>query len=197
VQSFIEQHRSLILRHARALMTAQPERFAAEDVAREIELELGQLAHNRGLKEAEILAPDKYLRILAKHALRRAKRRRALLEQLAAGDDLEALSKDMAELDADLPALPAPPSSEGQKARATLDRLKDALSAPDALIAALLFEDDSGVDEVSGWLAMPIDEVASARERILAMSASIGIEHEARGDGHEGPEGPEDARGRA
>jgi hypothetical protein len=194
VQSFIEQHRSLILRHARALITAHPERFAAEDVAREMELELGQLAQSRGLTGAQILAPDKYLRILAKHALRRAKRRRALLEQLAAGDDLEALSKDMAELDADLPPLPAPPSPEGQKARATLDRLKDSLSAPDALVAALLFEDDGSLDEVAGWLAMPVEDVASARERILSLAASIGIEHEARGDGHEGPE---DARGQA
>ncbi len=179
MQSFIEQHRPLILRHARALVRAHPEKFAAEDVAREMELELGQLAKHRGLTEAKILAPDAYLRVVAKHAVGRARRRRALLEQLAAGDDLDALSKDMAELDSDLPGLPALPAPEGEKARATLDKLKDALSPSDALIVALLLEDDGSMDDVAGWLSMPMAEVAFARERILAKAASIGIEPDA------------------
>jgi hypothetical protein len=190
VQSFIEQHRSLILRHARAQITVHPEKFAAEDVVREMELELAQLGQNRGLTDAQVLAPDNYLRVLAKHALRRARRRRALLEQLAAGDDLEALSKDMAELDADLPPLPAPPSPAGQKARATLESLKDALVPQDALVAALLLEDDASVDDVAGWLSMPPDEVVAARERILSAAASLGIEHEPPGESLEDRRGP-------
>ena len=175
MQSFIEQHRPLILRHARALMQPHPERFAAEDVAREMELELDQLARHRGLSAEQVLAPDSYLRVVAKHALGRARRRRALLEQLAAGDDLEALSKDMAELDADLPGLPVPPSPEGEKARAILDKLKDSLSPSDALVAALLLEDDGTMDDVAGCLSMPVEEIASARARILETAASIGL----------------------
>jgi hypothetical protein len=179
VQSFIEQHRPLILRHARSLVQAHPEKFAAEDVAREIELELGQLAKSRGLTEAQILAPDTYLRVVAKHALGRARRRRALIEQLAAGDDLDALSKDIAELDSDLPGLPPLPSPEGEKARATLDKLKDAVAPADALIVALLLEDDGSMDDVAGWLSMPMEEVAFARERILTKAAALGIQADA------------------
>ncbi len=182
MQSFIEQHRPLILRHARALVHAHPEKFAAVDVAREIELELGQLAKTRGLTAQQILAPDNYLRLVAKHALGRARRRRALIEQLAAGDDLDALSKDIAELDSDLPGLPALPSPEGESARATLDKLKDALAPADALIVALLLEDDGSMDDVAGWLSMPMEEVAFARERILLKAASLGIQAAPRED---------------
>jgi DNA-directed RNA polymerase specialized sigma24 family protein len=179
VHSFVEMHRPLILRHARALVREHPEKFAAEDVAREIELELGQLAKHHALTEASITSPDRYLRIVAKHALGRAKRRRALIEQLAAGDDLDALSKDIAELDSDLPPLPATPSPEGAKARATLEELKDALPPADALIVALLLEDDMTLDDVAASLAMPLEEVAFARERILHKAAAIGIEADA------------------
>ncbi len=186
VQSFIEQHRPLILRHARAMVSAHPEKFAAEDVAREIEIELVQLGKQRGLTPEGVHAPDPYVRLIAKHALGRAKRRRALLEQLAAGDDLDALSKDIAELDSDLPPLPFAPSPEGAKARATLERLKDALSPSDALIVALLLEDDATMDEVAGWLAMPIEEVAFARERILSKAAFLGIEGEPPRDDRRG-----------
>jgi hypothetical protein len=179
VQSFIEQHRPLILRHARELVRLQPEKCAAEDVAREVELELQQLARNRSLTAEAVHSPDPYIRLIARHALGRAKRRRALLEQLAAGDDLDALSKDITVLDSDLPPLPAPRSPEGEKARATLERLKDALSPKDALVASLLLEDDASVDDVAGWLTMPLEDVAHARERILATAVSLGIEAEA------------------
>jgi DNA-directed RNA polymerase specialized sigma24 family protein len=188
VHSFVEQHRPLILRHARALVQGYGEKFAAEDVAREIELELGQLAKNCGLTGESITAPDRYLRTVAKHALGRAKRRRTLIEQLAAGDDLDALSKDIAELDSDLPPMPLAPSPEGTKARETLDRLKDALSPGDALVAALLLEDDTSMDDVAAAVAMPMEEIAAARERILAKAAALGIEPDApREDRRGGP----------
>jgi hypothetical protein len=171
-------------------MGAHPEKFAAEDVAREIGLELEQLAQHRGLTPAQVLAPDNYLRVLAEHALRRARRRRALLEQLAAGDDLDALSHDMAELDADLPPLPVPPSPAGEKARTTLERLKDALLPQDALVAALLFEDDASADDVGGWLSMPPEDVSAARERILAAAAALGIDDDSAGEPREDQRGP-------
>ncbi len=167
-------------------MHAHPEKFAAEDVAREMELELGQLAKVRGLTAEQVLAPDHYLRLVAKHALGRARRRRALLEQLAAGDDLDALSKDIAELDSDLPALPPSPSPDGEKARTTLDKLKEALAPSDALVAALLLEDDGSMDDVAGWLSMSMEEVAFARERILRKATALGIEAEQRREDRRG-----------
>ncbi len=187
MESFLEAHRPLILRHSRAVVALLPEKSAAEDVAKEIEMVLRQLAERRGLTPEKIHAPDPYLRLVAKHAFGRARQRRALLDQLAAGDDLDALSKDMAEVDADLPPLPAPPSPEGQKARQTLDRLKDALSASDALVCALLFEDDASMDDVSAWISMPMKDLAATRERILSTAAAIGIEPEPREDRRGGP----------
>ena len=187
MQSFIEQQRPLILRNARTLVRLHPEKFAAEDVAREVELELQQLARNRGLTAEGVHSPDPYIRLIARHALGRAKRRRALLEQVAAGDDLDALSKDITELASDLPPLPAPRRPEGERARATLERLKDALCPCDALVVALLLEDDASANDVAGWLAMPLEEVAHARERILATAVSLGIEAQAAEDRRESP----------
>jgi DNA-directed RNA polymerase specialized sigma24 family protein len=187
VQSFIEQHRPLILRHAREMVRRHPEKCAAEDVAREMELELEQLEKNRGLTPEKVHSPDPYIRVIAKHALGRAKRRRALLEQLAAGDDLDALSKDITVLDSDLPPLPPARSPDGEKARATLERLKDALAPKDALIVALLFEDDASLDDVAVCLTMPLEEVAYARERILSKAASLGIEADAPPEDRRGP----------
>jgi hypothetical protein len=180
VESFIEEHRPLILRHARALVRLHPDKCAAEDVAKEVELELMQLSQRQGLTPEKIHAPDQYLRMVSKHAFQRAKRRRALLDQLSAGDDLDALSTDTAEVEQDLPPLPSVPSSDGEDARDTLDRLKDALAPSDALVCALLLEDDATMDDVSIWLEMPMKDLALARERILATAASIGIEPEAR-----------------
>jgi DNA-directed RNA polymerase specialized sigma24 family protein len=175
MQAFVEQHRPLILRHARAAVRLHSEKIALEDVAREIELELTQLGKEKGLTPERVHSPDHFLRTIAKHALGRAKRRRTLIDQLAAGDDLDALSTDLASLDSDLAPLPAAPSAEGKAARDALEKLKDALAPRDALIAALLFEDDGTMEEVCDELSMPLEEVAAARERILSAAASQGI----------------------
>ncbi|HEY2509788.1 MAG TPA: hypothetical protein VGI39_03000 [Polyangiaceae bacterium] len=180
MQGFVEQHRPLILRHARTVVRLHSEKIALEDVAREIELELSQLAKERGLTVDKIHSPDHFLRVVAKHALGRAKRRRTLIDQLAAGDDLDALSTDLSALDSDLVALPALRSSDGATARDTLEKLKDALKPRDALVAALLFEDDGTMEDVCEELAMPMEEVAAARERVLTAAAALGIAPEPR-----------------
>lgn len=182
MQAFIEQHRHLILRRARAIVELHADKIALEDVAREIEIELVQLGKERGLTPESIHSPDLFLRTIAKHALGRAKRRRTLIDQLAAGDDLDALSSDLAALDSDQAPLPAAPTPEGMAARAALEKLKDALSPRDALVAALLFEDDGSMDAVAEGLAMPMEDVASARERILTAAAGLGIAPEPRDD---------------
>jgi hypothetical protein len=186
MQRFIEQHRHLILRRARAIVELNADKIPLEDVAREIEIELTQLGKERGLDPESIHSPDLFLRTIAKHALGRARRRRTLIEQLAAGDDLDALSSDLAALDSDQAPLPPAPTPEGLRARTMLEKLKDALSPRDALVAALLFEDDGSMDAVSEGLAMPMEEVASARERILSAAASVGIAPDAPRDERRG-----------
>src|SRR6185312_4997262 len=111
---------------------------------------------------------------LVRHALGRARRRRTLIDQLAAGDDLDALSSDLTALDADLPPPPAPPSDDGVKARAALDAAKAKLAPRDALVLALLFEDAGSMDDVAEALAMPMEDVAAARERVLEAAGGEG-----------------------
>jgi DNA-directed RNA polymerase specialized sigma24 family protein len=186
VLSFIDQHRALVLRHARAIVRTQGDKTAVEDVACEMELVLEQMVE-KGLDLEKISSPDQFLRAIARHALGRAKRRRRLIEQLAAGDDLGALSKDLEALDADLPTLSLEPSPEGTEARATLERLKDALTPRDALVAALLFEDDGTMDEVAVALSIPMEELATTRERLLRKAASLGVAVEPSADNRRAP----------
>jgi DNA-directed RNA polymerase specialized sigma24 family protein len=174
VRAFIDEHRALILRHARVAVRSSADKTAVEDVACEIELVLEQLS-SRGLAPQKITSPDPFVRAIAKHALGRAKRRRTLIDQLAAGDDLDALSKDLDALDADLPSPSLEPTPEGAAARAKLERLKESLSPRDALLCALLFEDDGTMDEVAEALTIPLETLASVRERVLEKAASQGI----------------------
>ncbi len=186
MQHFVDEHRALILRHSRAHVKAVGEKIAPEDVAREIELMVTQLADTTALTAADIVAPDAYVRSLVKHATGRARRRRTLIEQLAAGDDLAALSRDLAALDADLPPPPAPPSDGAIAARAALEGVKDALSPADALVFALLVEDDGTVEDVAAAVATTTQEVSAALERALAVAAARGLQgverDERRGD---------------
>jgi DNA-directed RNA polymerase specialized sigma24 family protein len=186
VLTFIDQHRALVLRHSRTIVRAQGDKTAVEDVACEMELVLEQMVE-KGLDPQKVSSPDQFLRAIARHALGRAKRRRRLIEQLAAGDDLGALSKDLEALDADLPALSLDPSTEGTEARTTLERLKEALPPRDALVAALLFEDDATMDEVAQALSIPMEELATTRERVIHKAASLGIIPEAPGDNRRAP----------
>jgi len=101
VQPFLSEHRPLILKHARAFVRAHGEKIAAEDVARELELVLSQLGDQKGAKAEQIESPDAYLRSIVLHAARRAKRRRTLIEQIAAGDDLHAITDDLEALEFD------------------------------------------------------------------------------------------------
>ena len=174
VRTFIEEHRALILRHSRVVVRAHAEKTAVEDVACEIELMLEQM-ETKGLDPRKIVSPDAFVRGLAKHALGRAKRRRALIDQLAAGDDLEALSKDLDALDKDLPAPTLTPTPDGTAARAKIETLKESLSPRDALLCALLYEDDGTMDEVCEALSIPMEDLAVARERILEKAAAQGI----------------------
>ena len=173
---FVADHRDLLFKHARAHVRAASELVAAEDVAREIELELSQLEGARGLNLANARSPDAVLRGIVKHAAGRARRRRKLIEQVAAGDDLQAVSEDLALLDSDLPDVRLDVTAEATGARAKLDAVKARLAPRDALVFAALIEDDATVDDVADALSMPVQEIENARARILEEATAAGIE---------------------
>lgn len=173
-RGFIREHRALLYKHARAYARNHADRTSVEDIAREMELMLSQLAA-RGTDFNAIPSPDAYIRILVRHAVGRAKRRRTLIQQVAAGDDLHAVSDDLSSLDADLPEPPSPLDSEAREARVLLDAVKEKLRASDRLIFALLIEDDEIPEDVSSHISTPLAEVNVARERILREAADARI----------------------
>jgi hypothetical protein len=164
VSTFVQANRALLVKHARASLRAGRDSLALSDVAAELELLLRQLIEARVIDAAAIETPDALIRSLAKHAYGRARRRHMLIEQVAAGDDLEAISSDIAGLDDDLPDLLTIRIAEPRavEARATLNRIKGSLSPANSLLAALLFEDDLGDDEVAELLHISEGRVADA-----------------------------------
>jgi len=175
VRDFLSLHRALVDKHARTWVRVNAEKISAEDIAREIELEVTQLEKANGLDLGAIAAPDAFLRSLVKHACGRAKRRRKLIEQVAAGDDLEAVSEDLAALDSDLPEPVVTPTNEAREARRELDKVKAKLSPRDALVYALLVEDDGTDDEVARALSMSHLEIADVGDRIAEAAESSNI----------------------
>jgi hypothetical protein len=178
VQQFLIQHRALILKHARSFVRAHGEKIAPEDVARELELVLVQLGSHKKTTPEQIPSPDGYLRSIALHAARRAKRRHTIIEQIAAGDDLGAVTDDLRALDADLPDPPGPLSDEAIGARKLLDELAQKLKPRDALVLGLLMEDDTQVDDVTRTIGLSLEDVAKARDRILRAAEELRIEGE-------------------
>ncbi len=176
MQPFLSEHRPLILKHARAFVRAHGEKIAAEDVARELELVLSQLGDQKGAKAEQIESPDAYLRSIVLHAARRAKRRRTLIEQIAAGDDLHAITDDLEALDSDLPETPAPLTKDAVSARQTLDAVIAKLTPNNALIFALLFEDDGSADDVARTLGIGVEDVEAARHVALRAAEELEIE---------------------
>lgn len=176
MQEFLTQHRALVLKHAKAHAKSAGEKVPPEDIARELELVLLQLHKTKNLEVSDIASPEGYIRSIVLHASHRAKRRRTLIEQISAGDDLQAIGEELTSLDADLPELPAAVTAEARIAFDTLSNLKAKLSARDALICALLIEDELNVEGVSRVLSTPLSDVAAARERILRAAAELAIE---------------------
>jgi hypothetical protein len=176
VQDFLTEHRALVLKHARAHAKAAGEKVPPEDVAREVELVLLQLHKTKGLEAKDIPSPDGYIRSLVLHAAHRAKRRRTLIEQISAGDDLQAVGEDLMALDADLPDLPTPITNESANAHELLQKLKNKLSARDALLCALYIEDGLAQQDLARTISTPISDLLAARERILRAAAEVGIE---------------------
>lgn len=173
-REFVREHRALIYKHARAYARAHPDKTSVEDIAREMELMLLELGE-RGVRFAELASPDAYFRVLVRHAGGRSRRRRTLIQQVAAGDDLHAVSDDLRALDADLPESPKPPDAEAVESRELLDAVKDTLSARDRLVFALLIDDDETVEDVAAHITTPFADIRAALERILKAAAAARI----------------------
>jgi DNA-directed RNA polymerase specialized sigma24 family protein len=173
---FALEHQALMLKHARTHVRSNGEKIAAEDVAREMELIVAQLRAKGELQPSALECADSFVRHIVLHAARRAKRRRTIIEQIAAGDDLGAVADDLRELDSDLPAAPSPPDGQATAARALLDTLKDSLSAHDALVFALLMEDNGTIEETALAIGVAPGEVDEAFRRILTAAEKLHIE---------------------
>ncbi len=174
----MNRHRALLLKHARASVRSGSEKVDAEDVACELELIVTQLAA-KGVDFDALTSPDRYFRSLVRHAVGRAKRRHTLIQQVAAGDDLKAVSDDLKRLDADLPAKPEPDDAEVLAARTRMDAIRQALAPKDRLVFALLIEDDASEARVAEVLSQVPDTITDARERILEMAGTHGISADA------------------
>lgn len=176
MQTLIEQHRSLIIKHSRQYVRNTGSKLPPEDLAREFELMLGQLGKEQGLKGAEVASPDVFFRQLVEQAANRAKHRKTLVDQIAAGDDLEAVSSDLGAVDADLPKPVLTVTDAQREARARLDELKEALTPRNALLCGLLFEDDFTPEEAAEILSLAVVGVEDAHDQILATAIEKGIE---------------------
>ncbi len=175
METLNRRHTALLLKHARRFMRATAITVPVADVAREAELILGEM----GTRASEVAAPEAAIRDVIRHAVGRVKRRRTLIEQIAAGDDLEAVSRDLAAVDNELPPLLGKPTAEDAAAFETVCRLKRALPPTDALVMALIFDDDFADHEVAALVTRPVSDIAAARERILFTAKELGIEGDA------------------
>jgi DNA-directed RNA polymerase specialized sigma24 family protein len=176
VREFVNEHRALLVKHARRYVEANAEKIPLEDVAREMELECNQLEADKGVSRDRIASPDAFFRSIVKHAAGRAKRRRKLIEQIAAGDDLEAFTEDLRALDRDLPDPALETDETARKSRATLDSIKKRMDPRDALVFALLIEDDGALDEVARTLSMALSDVEAALVRALVVAEDLGVD---------------------
>ena len=176
MRQFLSDHRVLVMKHARSHVRSHNEKIPAEDVAREMELEATQLAHQKKLTATGVTSPDAFFRSLVKHATGRARRRRKLVEQIAAGDDLQELTIDLAALDADLPQPFVEPTAEAKAAREKLDQIQDQLTARDRLVFSLLISDDGAEEDVARALALRLQEIEVVSARVDALAKVAGIE---------------------
>lgn len=173
---FVELHQALLVKHARAsTKLATDDRgppLPAEDVTAELVRLLEDL-ESSGVELGSITSPNAYLRKCVPVALSRARRRRTLLAQVTAGDDLDAVSTDIKRVDAELPFPPEPPTAEAIDARARLDAVLAGLRPHDALIFALVVEDDRGVEGAGLAITRAAEEARASFERGLAVAREL------------------------
>lgn len=175
--SFFQAHSALVRRHARKYVAENAEKFSPDDLVRETELLLDRVAANGGPLPTEPLA-DFFVRSLLKFAAGRTKRRRKLIEQIAAGDDLQAVAEELRAIDADVPNITPERSSAQQSARRILDEVKQQLDVERRFLFAFLIEDELAAEEMPSTLSLPISEVSEATHLIDLAAQRCGMEAE-------------------
>src|SRR5262249_29222434 len=122
---------------------------------------------------ARVENPEAYLRVAVRHAVHRARRRRAIVERLADDGDVSEATADGARLDAEPAPDPHAPPRRAHDARLTLDALRRQLRPRDALVLGLLVEDGLDIEEVAAKLGTTLNNVYQMRHRILTAAREI------------------------
>lgn len=174
---FVEVHQALIVKHARTnARLPQDDRTPAlppEDLTAEL-VRLLDDVEGSGVNLGALTSPDAYLRRCVTVASSRAKRRRTLLQQVTAGDDLSAVSSDIKKVDAELPPPPEPDSEASREARKKLDSIHSGLRPHDALVLALVVDDERGVEGAALALTQSADDTHASFARALALARELG-----------------------
>ena len=174
---FVEVHQALIVKHARANARSHQDERAPGPPAEDLTAELVRLlvdVEASGVDLGTLTSPNAYLRQCMPVAQSRARRRRTLLEQVTAGDDLGAVSGDLVEVDAELPSPPEADSEAAKAARKKLDSIYAGLGPHDALIFALIVDDERGIEGAALALTLSADETAASLERALVLVRELG-----------------------
>jgi len=174
---FVEVHQALLVKHARStLRLPQDERAAPlppEDVTAEL-VRLLEDVEGSGVDLGSLTSPDAYLRRCLPVATSRARRRRTLLEQVTAGDDLSAVSSDIKSVDAELPPPPEPDSDASREARKKLDAIHSGLRPHDALVLALVVDDERGVEGAALALTQSAEDTQASFARAISLARELG-----------------------
>lgn len=183
----LKNDRALIVKHARRAVQGHEGKISLEDVARELELMLTRLEQTDAVDFDALASTDGLLLELAPHAAQRARRRRTLIEQVAAGDDLAAISKDLASVDEDLPEDAGKDDSAAEGARQCLAAVASHLSPFAKLVLSLAVHDDYDDERIARILGVGDDEIAKAQAEIQTSIVSENIQAAPRRAGDSTP----------
>lgn len=173
-QDFAELHQALLVKHARAYARTTPDSLPPEDLTAELVRVLEGLEES-GVDLLVAKSPDAYLRSCMPIVARRAGRRRTLLGQVTAGDDLSAVSTDLGEVEKELPPAPREATEAHKTARKKLESIHAGLTPHDALVFSLIFEDDRKVEGAAQALTLSTEEASAVEGRALALVRELRI----------------------
>lgn len=174
---FVEVHQALLVKHARACARLPPDDrsppLPPEDLTAEL-VRLLEDVEGSGVDLGTLGSPDAYLRRCMPVAVSRAQRRRTLLQQVTAGDDLGAVSSDIKKVDAELPPAPTPDSDASREARRKLDAIQAGLRPHDALVLSLVVDDERGVEGAALALTQSVEDAQASFARALELARELG-----------------------
>ncbi len=165
MRAFLELHAPLLLRLARAHASTPAD---AQDVAQDVAAQLLRMSRQGSFDPRTVEIPEAYLRVAVRNASARSRKRRALLEPLAADDGEEHAARGD-----DAPPTPEELTQDAVDKRRWLEALKAKLRPRDAAAFAMLVEDQMEIDEVAEALGTSANNVYQMRHRILAVAKDM------------------------